>query len=327
VIIIGIFWIATVTISAYYNLSRYIFNPVLQLQKGAQRVSEGNLSQPVPVRRQDEINAAITVFNDMTTQLAQGNRERDKLIEELRIANQAAQESVRLKSEFLATMSHELRTPLNAITGYTSIMIEGMTGPLAEETQHMLERVQSNGTNLLALINQVLDLAKFEAGRVELTLVAIDVHQWAKDLLDQTQVLATAKNLNFSLEIDPALPQMLYTDPMRLSQMALNLLSNAFKFTHKGEVNLSLKVHGEAWQIIVRDTGVGIPAHATGYIFEEFRQVDGSTTRQFGGTGLGLSIVRNIAHLMNGEVTVSSVLGKGSTFTLTLPMLLKTNTL
>lgn len=247
-------------------------------------------------------------------------RRSEEANEALGRANALARETVRLKSEFMSTMSHELRTPLNAITGFCGIMLEGMGGEIDDEARHMVERVHSNSDRLLLLINQVLDIAKIEADRIELTQEPLSMQDLATRWQSQMQVLAQKKGLSFNVTVDPSLPEMVHGDRERITQIATNLLSNAFKFTQSGSVDLRLNGGHDTWQIEVHDTGIGIPPHALNYIFDEFRQLDGSSTRVYGGTGLGLAIVRKLCALMNGNVRVTSVLGEGSTFTVTLPL-------
>lgn len=242
---------------------------------------------------------------------------------QLEETNREVMEANRLKAEFLATMSHELRTPLNAVIGYCGIMLEGMGGDVDDDAVYMLERIDLNAHRLLTLINDVLDFAKIEAGRLKLVSIEIAPHELAELWRNQMQVLASQKSLDFIVNIDPGLPQMIYGDPERLTQVVTNLLSNAFKFTDTGRVSLSLLHRETHWLIEVEDTGSGIPPESLNYIFEEFRQVDGSTTRAHGGSGLGLAIVRKLCHLMGGDVHCTSTLGKGSTFTVTLPIVLE----
>jgi len=254
-------------------------------------------------------------------QTRRANETLNTVNQELVVANNIAQESIRLKSEFVSTMSHELRTPLNAILGFCGIMLEGMGGEFDDEGRRMLERVNANSSRLLILINEVLDLAKIEAGRMELVNTAINPAQLAESWRLQTHILAEKNNLDFIVEVDPELPQTLYGDSERLTQIGINLLSNAFKFTESGSVKLAFRRHEDNWLIEVIDSGVGIPPHALNYIFDEFRQVDGSSKRVYGGTGLGLAIVRNLVRVMRGQVKATSELGKGSTFTVTLPLI------
>ncbi len=257
-------------------------------------------------------------------QLAAMNRTLEATVEErtrdLVIAKELAETANRTKSEFLANMSHELRTPLNAVTGYTSIILDGMGGEIDEEARYMLRRVYANSDHLLGLINQLLDLSKIEAGRIEISEEAFDPRALAQRWYNQVSVLAEEKLLAFELQVDPLVPQTLYGDTERISQVVLNLLSNAIKFTSKGTVRLVVGCAEQNLQIAVSDTGIGIPPHALDYIFDKFRQADASTARQHGGTGLGLAIARTLSQLMNGTISVQSELGKGSVFTVRLPL-------
>jgi signal transduction histidine kinase len=258
--------------------------------------------------------------NDRQADLAKALKQTEEANRALSQANAMAKETMRLKSEFMSTMSHELRTPLNAITGFCGIMLEGMGGEIDDEARHMVGRIGSNSDRLLTLINQVLDIAKMEADRLDLVSAPITPASLAMNWKTQVSVLAEKKGLAFNIEVDPALPSPLLGDPERLTQIALNLLSNAIKFTETGGVKLTMKRDAKVWIIEVRDTGVGIPPHALNYIFDEFRQVDGSSTRSYGGSGLGLAIVRKLCLLMDGNVRATSELGKGSVFTVTLPL-------
>ena len=263
--------------------------------------------------RKKQITDALQEVETLNTTLSHTNQELLK-------ANAVAKEAARLKSEFMATMSHELRTPLNAMLGFSGILLEGMGGEFDSEAGHMIERIQQNSSRLLGLINDVLDIAKIEAGRMDLVSVPINPRQMAEGWRSQMGVLADQKQLDFITEIDPELPEQIFGDSDRISQIAINLLSNAFKFTESGSVKLSLACKDTAWQIQVIDSGIGIPPHAINYIFDEFRQLDGSSKRAYGGTGLGLAIVRNLCRMMEGTIHVSSKLNEGSTFTVTLPL-------
>jgi len=199
-------------------------------------------------------------------------------------------------------------------------MLEGMGGEIDDEARHMVERIDSNSQRLLRLINDILDLAKIEAGRMELTCQPFFPRDLAERCRSQVSVLGEKKGLQFQVHVDPHLSDTLYGDPERIIQIVANLLSNAFKFTESGKVTMDLERQETTWSIQVSDTGVGIPPHALNYIFDEFRQVDGTTTRAYGGSGLGLAIVRNMCRMMGGSVRVTSELGKGSIFTVTLPL-------
>jgi signal transduction histidine kinase len=219
-------------------------------------------------------------------------------------------------------MSHELRTPLNAMIGFTELMLAGVAGPMTDKQKHQLGRVHANSLRLLSLIDDVLDLSRIEAGRVDIQEEPFSPREMVSKVAAQTSSLAERKALRFVQKIDEGMPQTMLGDQARIEQVILNLLSNAFKFTSQGEVELAVKPVPESqqWVLTVRDTGVGIPPHAQEYIFEEFRQVDGSSRRVYGGSGLGLAICRNLCRLMDGDIRVQSALGEGSTFTVTLPL-------
>lgn len=239
----------------------------------------------------------------------------------LQRANEQAQEMTRLKSQFLATMSHELRTPLNAIIGYTELQLAGIVGELSETQQQYQERVFANAQHLLSLINDVLDLSKIEAGRMELIAEPFKLRQWADEIIQQNSVLAEEKKLKFVHQIDKRFPEELIGDAGRLKQIIINLLSNAIKFTPEGQVSLTIDYcNQEKWAITVVDTGIGIPPHKLETIFDEFHQVDNSSTREYSGTGLGLAIVRKLAISMGGNVRVESTIGEGTQFSVTLPL-------
>src|SRR2546427_785387 len=225
------------------------------------------------------------------------------------------------KSQFVASMSHELRTPLNAIIGLTEMMVSNATRFGTEKAAEPLRRVHRAGTHLLGLINQVLDLSKIEAGKLELSPETVNLVPLLEDVIGTARQLEEQNKNRLLLDAQENLGQ-LTVDPMRLRQILLNLLSNACKFTKQGEVKLRVKrvVDGRNWmEIAVADTGIGMTPEQQAKLFEEFTQADSSTARQYGGTGLGLAITRQLAHMMGGDVTVASEPGKGSVFTVRLP--------
>jgi PAS domain S-box-containing protein len=226
----------------------------------------------------------------------------------------------RLKSQFLANMSHELRTPLNSIIGYSEILIDGDDGELSEEAQEDIGIIYSSGKHLLELINDVLDLAKIEAGQLDLRSDIIDLDTLVSDVVASSQVLLKGRPVMLTLRADA--PDLRVTsDPLRLRQVLTNLVSNAVKFTEQGSVTVVIDRHSDTLaRISVIDTGIGISQNDLEAIFERFRQVDGSTTRRAGGTGLGLSITRSLVELLGGEIHVESTLGKGSNFWFTVPL-------
>jgi signal transduction histidine kinase/HAMP domain-containing protein len=231
---------------------------------------------------------------------------------ELQIANKH-------KSEFLANMSHEFRTPLNAILGYTELIIDNIYGDVPEKIQEVLERVEKNGQHLLNLINDVLDISKIEAGRLTLSLNDYSMQDLIQTVYTSVEALAAEKNLDLKMTV----PEVLKNgkgDEQRIAQVILNLLGNAIKFTEQGEVVVEATVSNDSFLISVSDTGPGLSETDQKNIFDEFRQADGSSARAKGGTGLGLSISKKIVEMHGGRIWVDSILGKGSTFSFTLPI-------
>src|SRR5262249_18526491 len=242
-------------------------------------------------------------------------------VEKLQIARDAANEANRTKSSFLANMSHELRTPLNAIIGLTEMMVSNAARFGTEKAEEPLQRVNRGGRHLLGLINEVLDLSKIEAGKLELHPESVDLVPLIDEVIGTARQLAEQNENRLVVECQESLGP-LTADPMRLRQILLNLLSNACKFTKEGEVALRARKvpDGRSWiEFAVSDTGIGMTAEQQQKLFEEFSQVDAVTARRFGGTGLGLAITRKLARLMGGDVTVASEPGKGSIFTVRLP--------
>jgi signal transduction histidine kinase/HAMP domain-containing protein len=223
------------------------------------------------------------------------------------------------KSQFLANMSHELRTPLNAIIGYTEMMTDGLYGDVPEKATAVLERVQANGRHLLGLINDVLDLSKIEAGQLVLAMEQYSVADMVATVLSATESLARAKKLDLRSDVAAGLPTGT-GDGRRLTQVLLNLVGNAIKFTDQGSVEVRATQVDGRFELAVVDTGFGIAPGDQGKIFDEFQQVDNTSTRKKGGTGLGLSISRRIVELHGGRITVHSEVGKGSTFTVVVPV-------
>jgi signal transduction histidine kinase len=246
-------------------------------------------------------------------------------IENARLFREIEDKSVELaqasqhKSQFLANMSHELRTPLNAILGYTELISDEIYGPVPESIREVLGRVEHNGRHLLDLINSVLDISKIEAGRLTLNLAEFSLRDLIHETVAGVEPLAVEKGLTVTVEAPPDLPGG-RADTPRIRQVLLNLLGNAIKFTETGKITLQARVHDDAFDVRVTDTGPGIPPPDQQRIFDEFQQIDNSNTREKGGTGLGLAISRKIMHLHGGEMGVESVLGEGSVFWLRLPV-------
>jgi signal transduction histidine kinase len=242
-----------------------------------------------------------------------------RLITEIQEKSRQLELASQHKSQFLANMSHELRTPLNAVLGYAELMIDGIYGELPDKALGVLERMQSNGKHLLGLINDVLDLSKIEAGQLKLTLDAYALSGVVQTVIAATESLARGKGLKLKATIDEGLPTGL-GDERRLAQVLLNLVGNAIKFTDQGGIEIAARMREGRFEISVIDTGPGIAPEDQARIFEEFQQVDNTSTRKKGGTGLGLAISRRIVAMHGGELTVESKVGQGSTFRVTLPV-------
>ena len=257
-----------------------------------------------------------------TKELKLINREMDQRIIErtaqLAEAMEKAQEADRLKSAFLATMSHELRTPLNSIIGFTGIILRERVGPLNDEQKKQLNMVKNSSQHLLALINDVLDISKIEAGQLQLVSEEINLPQIIEKALQSVRPLAESKGIELRYKISPDINSAT-GDNRRVEQILLNLLSNAIKFTEKGFVETFAGEDSDNIIIRVIDTGIGIKKEDMETIFENFRQIDSGLSRKYEGTGLGLSISKRLAELMGGKIWVESVWGKGSTFSFSLP--------
>ncbi len=296
----------------------------------------------------DELLARIAALESENEQLRQQQRAKERLAtralasyqhralqmeiirqqnEDLeRIANDLAQskdfarkieEAARLKSEFLANFSHEIRTPLNGIIGYCDLLAQEEGDRLTAHGRKDLSTIKINAKTLLALINDILDLSKIEAGHAEIVRESVDTEPVVHECAATVRELLKGKDVELRVRIEPRAARA-FTDPLKLRQIVLNLLSNAVKFTDCGEVSLALRTRGDVLVIEIEDTGVGIPPDQLAIIFEKFRQVDGTRTRRAGGTGLGLAIVRELVRVLGGTIAVKSTLGRGSTFTVEL---------
>ncbi|MBC7978466.1 MAG: HAMP domain-containing histidine kinase, partial [Myxococcales bacterium] len=253
----------------------------------------------------------------------QQNEDLDRLAAELarskKIEEERAREieaAARLKSEFLANFSHEIRTPLNAITGYCDLLIRDEGTRLTPHGRRDLSVIKANARTLLALINDILDLSKIEAGRAEVVKELVDLPELAEECMASVRELLKGKEVTLNAEITV---KQVFVDPLKLRQVLLNLLSNAGKFTDAGEIVLTAEAQGSTLLFSVEDTGSGIPDDQLPFIFDKFRQVDGSARRKVGGTGLGLAIVKEVVHLLGGTVNATSTVGRGSKFTMALP--------
>ena len=248
--------------------------------------------------------------------LSQQNQELESQRQQIEIQNLKLREATQLKSHFLATMSHELRTPMNAIIGFSQLL---RRQKLNEFQLDMVGRIFNNGKNLLGLINDILTLSKIEAGHLEIKLEKLNLSSLLKVTMDELRSLSEQKGIDLVMQAQLS-DDIIVTDRTRLRQVIVNLVSNAVKFTDSGRVTVeATQVGDDRITIIVRDTGIGIEPENIPYIFEEFRQIDQSTTRRHSGSGLGLAITKWLIQMMGGHITVTSQLGKGSAFIIDLP--------
>jgi len=271
----------------------------------------------VSERKTDE-GGVVAVFTDIT-EMKRREAELAELVQKLEVARDQAMEATRAKSNFLANMSHELRTPMNAILGYTELLLDDVYGEVPEKIHGVVARVAQNGHHLLKLINDVLDLSKIEAGRLELAIGDYSMKNVVDAAVSTVEPLAEAKSLPLHASVPPALPPA-KGDEQRLIQVLVNLLGNAIKFTDEGEVTVEVEERGAEFVVSVTDTGAGISGADQESIFQDFRQADDSSTREKGGTGLGLAIARRIVAMHGGRLSVRSTKGQGSTFSFTLPV-------
>ncbi|MBI3682141.1 MAG: response regulator [Acidobacteria bacterium] len=312
--------------------TRLLARPLMLLEEGIRSVTEGRL-EPIQVSKTgDEIESLGHSFNRMIERLILTQNEvrqhQETLeqrirqrTEELERTMQRAQAASQAKSEFLANMSHELRTPMNGVLGMIDIVLDS---PLTGEQREQLETAHRCAHSLLALLNDVLDLSKIEAGKMVLERIPFDLRVLIEDAVSTHRPKASKKGVTISVEVGPEVPRRITADPLRIRQVLSNLLSNAVKFTERGSVRVharrAAQEHGHGLLLEVIDTGVGIPAEKLAEIFEKFTQADGSISRRYGGTGLGLAITRKLVEMHEGEIIVDSQVGRGSTFGILLPV-------
>ena len=311
-------------------------NDRLEQQAATLRQSEDLLKS-----QQEELRRKNDELQEKAQLLAAEKRQVEATNMEVERAKQAVEEKAeqlaltsRYKSEFLANMSHELRTPLNSMLVLSKLLADNANRNLSDKQIEFARTIYSSGNDLLSLINEILDLSKIESGAMQVDVRELRFEGLEEHLRRTFDQVAAERGLDFRIDFDKGLPKQIYTDAMRLQQVLFNLLSNAFKFTHEGEVALTAQVAEDGWspdhpvlstsaQVIaftISDTGIGISEDHQKIIFEAFQQGDGSTSRKYGGTGLGLSISREIAKLLGAEITLRSEAGKGSTFTLYMPI-------
>lgn len=315
-------------ILAGWLMSKIITKPIGLLANASEKVAQGDLDTLVNVKSSNEIGVLAFSFNQMVVslrksrnELEQWGKEMEKRVEkrteELEHANLKLQELDHLKSLFIASMSHELRTPLNSIIGFTGIILQGMSGEINSEQEKQLTLVKNSANHLLALINDIIDISKIEAGKVEITIEEFDLSVLARETMDSFAVVVDKKGLELSLTTPPTL--IIKSDKRRIEQVLVNFVSNAVKFTNIGEIEIKIVKKDKMVEMSVRDNGIGIKKENMNKLFKTFSRIP-IKDRTIEGTGLGLYLSKKIIDLLGGEIKAESKFGKGSIFTLALPL-------
>lgn len=292
-------------------LSSVIGIPAIIMLQGAQSLSIGGLFGII-------VDTSIPLLAEAIG-LYVFRFEFDSRLENSEAARVRAEAADRLKTQFLSSVSHELRTPLNAIKGYVEIMLGGMAGTFTDKQIQLQQHIHTNAERLLALINDILDLAKIESGTVEVLLTLASPRKVVTEIVESNRSLIQKKPVALEVHVDEAVPETVQWDVNKVQQILTNLVANAIKFTDQGKVSVDVHNKDTMLQIVVSDTGIGMPADAPNYIFDMFRQVDGTDTRKHQGTGLGLTITKRLVDKMGGTISVATTQGQGSAFTVTLP--------
>ncbi|WP_245920369.1 ATP-binding protein [Methanospirillum stamsii] len=327
-------------------LDKTIIRPLSTLTDITKNITEtGDLNQKIDVDMKGEVGELASSFTLMIAKIQEQEglknkafaelssyrdhleelvRERtgqlEKSNQELVIEKDRAEAADQLKSAFIATMSHELRTPLNSIIGFTGIILQGLAGPLNQEQHKQLTMVQQSARHLLALINDVLDISKIEAGELNITREPVEVQNTIQTVITTLQKSAEDKGLRIITDLSSK-PMEISGDPRRIEQILINLINNAIKFTEQGTITIKSIMNGNTIEISVSDTGIGIEKEDMDKLFRPFHQIDTGTTRKHEGTGLGLSITKKLVELHGGTISVTSKPGQGSVFTIILPAL------
>ncbi len=320
-ILMGVFVVSAIVLALLlgFVISWSFILPVRKAHGFLTEVAKGNFQATINVPNRDEFGDLAERMNQMSRELHSLYENQRAAAQELQILNERLTEASKAKSEFLANMSHELRTPMNAILGFLEMLLDEIYGEVPPHLREPLIDVQVNGKHLLNLINDVLDLSKIEAGRMELVLGEYSVQDVVETVRTSLQSLALEKGLGFDAAAEDDIP-LAFGDGRRITQCLMNLVGNALKFCKHGRVAVWVERQGDDLLYHVSDTGIGIPREELKNIFTEFQQVDTAITREFSGTGLGLNITKKFVEMHGGRIWVESELGKGSNFFFSIPL-------
>ena len=311
-----------VALMATLFVSRRVVRPLETLRQGVESIGRGNLSVRLDVKTGDELEILADEVNEMTAHLREAYTGLESKVAErtqaLTIANERLEEASQHKSQFLAHVNHELRTPMSAIIGYGRLLLRATEGQIAPVQRENLQDLLRNAERLLALIDSLLDFAKIEAGKMEIRLEPVEVGEVVRGAVSTIEPILNGGNVRLVQDIAPDIP-LVNSDREKLRQIILNLLDNAAKFTERGEIKIAASHHRGSLKLVVSDTGIGIEHTDLSQIFEKFERGDSWSARKVRGTGLGLAIVKRFVHLLGGDVSAESEVGKGSTFTVVLP--------
>ena len=302
-----------------FVISWSLILPVREAQGFLDQVAKGSFGGRISVPNRDEFGVLADRMNHMSQELKRFDTEQREATAEMLRLNEQLSHTSKAKSEFLANMSHELRTPMNAILGFTEMILDSLYGDVPSELREPINDIQVNGRHLLRLINDVLDLSKIEAGRMQLNPGEYSVSEVVDIVQVSLRSLAAEKRLDFRVSVPDNLP-VAFGDSGRITQCLMNLAGNALKFTSQGWVEIGVRLDGDELLYRVSDSGIGIPESELKNVFVEFRQVDSTVTREFGGTGLGLTITKKFVEMHGGRIWVESEVGKGCTFFFAVPL-------
>jgi signal transduction histidine kinase len=312
-----------VALLASLFVARRVLGPLELLRKGTERIGGGDLDFRLNIKSGDEIEVLADEFNKMTAHLKEAQTGLERKVaertQELTVANERLEEASKLKSQFLANVNHELRTPLSAIIGYARLVLRATEGQISRLQRENLQDLLRNAERLLKQIDSLLEFSKIEAGKIELRVEPVNVDEVIHSAISTIEPTLNGANVRISREFSPDLPLM-NTDREKLGQILLNLLDNAVKFTDRGEIKIVASRQNGSLKVVVSDTGIGIEKGNLNKIFDEFHRGDWLSTGKYRGTGLGLAIAKKFVNLLGGDISVESEVGKGSIFTVTLPM-------